>query len=343
MFDDEKIKIIETMENGYEYITIWVKLLCMAGKKNDDGSIYLVKELPLDQVMLAKIFGHNTDVFKSAINLFQGLGMIDIFDNGHIGLTNWTKYQDKLKSYDDVREQNRLRQEKRRQNNKISQEIVSRDMSRDVTLQEGEENKEENKEEEREPSPSNSLPDNSELYTNGTKEPSPSKPSLPPLPPKNGNLSKMKLGIKKVLSKMDDFDELVNSRDLSIVDIMNEFSEYWIVGCGRDWNPQNSKGLQSSFRKWIGFSGKDKLEEKESFNALANTSKLNFLLNNIKSKVKVFNASQRQDISDFIENFEESSILEIASSYSKGPEDGYDALIIFMQSQIRKDKLKNNR
>lgn len=146
MFDDDKIKIIETLPNGYEYIVIWVKILCMAGKKNDNGCIYLVKELPLDEAMLARVAGHNVDVFKAAISIFESFGMITFYD-GHMQLTNWAKYQDKLKSYDDVLTQNAIRQQKSRNKRKIEAEklgignqrvIPSRYESRDVTHQERE-------------------------------------------------------------------------------------------------------------------------------------------------------------------------------------------------------------
>lgn len=194
------------------------------------------------------------------------------------------------------------------------------------------------------PSPSNFLPSDLELYTNGTKEPSPSKPSLPPTPPmaKNGNLSKMRIGVKKVLSKMEDFDELVNSRDLSITDIMNAFSEYWIIGQGRDFNPMNSKGLQSSFRKWIGFSGEDKLKEVESVKSLKNTSKLSLLIDNIKGKT-LPNPSQRIDLNAFLEELKEESIIEIAKKYSKNELDGYGVLLTLMQGQKRIDYLSESR
>ena len=41
MFDDEKIRLIEAMPEADAIIIIWVRLLTLAGKTNDDGRIYI--------------------------------------------------------------------------------------------------------------------------------------------------------------------------------------------------------------------------------------------------------------------------------------------------------------
>lgn len=277
MFDDEKIKIVETMDNGYEYITIWVKLLCIAGKKNEGGCIFLVKELPLDQNMLARITGHNPDVFKSAIKLFEGLGMISIFDNGHLELNNWDKYQNKLKSYETVQEQNRIRQQAQR--DKKAKEVqkklgtdnqqvtASRDESRDVTHQEEKEEreKEENKEEEETALPIqnfSNLPPNPNSLSVGTKDiPSPS-PSSAPLPPdvKSLGVKMFDLLRSKMRSEMDD---ILSRTELDLPTLSEMFAEYWIYNKGREFDAKNWKGVVSSFQKWFEVGGNKELPKKE--------------------------------------------------------------------------------
>ena len=37
IFDDEKILLIESMPDSYAITTAWFKLLCLAGKQNNDG------------------------------------------------------------------------------------------------------------------------------------------------------------------------------------------------------------------------------------------------------------------------------------------------------------------
>jgi hypothetical protein len=190
---------------------------------------------------------------------------------------------------------------------------------------------------EKEPSPSNF----NNFDKDGIEEET-FQPSLPPLPPKSGSLSKMKLGVKKVLSRMDDFDELVNKRDLSILEIMDQFSEYWIIGQGREFNPQNYKGLHSSFRQWILFGGNDTLSEVESTKGLSNTSKLNLLVNNISGK-QLPNPSQKIALNGILDQFEEKSILEIAKSYNGNAFDGYETLMTLIMSQRRIDRMEKNR
>ena len=46
MFDDEKIKLIELMPEGDSLLVIWLKLLCFAGKTDNDGVFRLNKEIP---------------------------------------------------------------------------------------------------------------------------------------------------------------------------------------------------------------------------------------------------------------------------------------------------------
>ena len=41
VFDDDKIKLIETMPDGDSIIVIWFKLLCLAGKQNRDGFLMM--------------------------------------------------------------------------------------------------------------------------------------------------------------------------------------------------------------------------------------------------------------------------------------------------------------
>lgn len=286
------------MDNGYEYITIWVKLLCLAGKKNEGGCIFLVKELPLDQNMLARITGHNPDVFKSAIKLFEGLGMISVFDNGHLELNNWDKYQNKLKSYETVQEQNRIRQQAQRDKKakevqkKLGtdnqQVIASRDESRDVTLQEEKEEreKEEKREEEEDLQPSNSfsnLPDNSNSYSVGTKDlPSPS-PSNAPLPPdiKTLGVKMCSLFRSKMRAEMDD---ILSRTELDLPTLSEMFAEYWVYNKGRDFDPKNWKGVVSSFQKWFDVGGSKELPTKEISNGIKGKTIMEEIIEIVRKK-----------------------------------------------------------
>ena len=112
VFENRKIRQIESLPDGDSIIVIWVKLLCLAGNINDSGLIYFTKEIPYTDNMLSTEFGRPLPVIQLALKTFENFGMIETIDNiWHI--SNWEKYQntDKLK---DIREYNRLAQQKRR-------------------------------------------------------------------------------------------------------------------------------------------------------------------------------------------------------------------------------------
>lgn len=81
-FDNEDIKIIESMENGYMYSNILLKMYLKSLKNN--GELIFKDFIPYDTKMLATITGHNIDVVDKALKIFKSLGFIDILDNGAI-------------------------------------------------------------------------------------------------------------------------------------------------------------------------------------------------------------------------------------------------------------------
>lgn len=116
IFDDEKIRFIESMPNGDGILVIWFKLLCLAGKSNSFGYLMFTSRLPYTDEMLASIFNRDIKEIKYAIELFQQLEMVEIEDN-KIAIANWEKHQslDKLeakKQYD--REYQRKKREEKK-------------------------------------------------------------------------------------------------------------------------------------------------------------------------------------------------------------------------------------
>lgn len=85
-FDEDEIKILESMENGYLYSNILLKLYLKALK--NDGKLIFNEFIPYDSKMLATITGHNIDVIEKAIKIFQTMHLIEILDNGAIYMLN---------------------------------------------------------------------------------------------------------------------------------------------------------------------------------------------------------------------------------------------------------------
>jgi predicted phage replisome organizer len=116
IFDDEKIKLIETLPDSDTLIIIWFKLLSMAGRCNDSGMIYLTRDVPYNEEMLSTIMRRPVNTVRLAMNEFQKLGMIHIVNN-YIAILNWEKHQN-IDGLDRIRENTRLRVQNWRKNHK---------------------------------------------------------------------------------------------------------------------------------------------------------------------------------------------------------------------------------
>ena len=91
IFDDEKILLIESLPDSYAIITVWFKLLCLAGKQNNSG-VFMMGKIAYTDKMLATIFRMKETTVTMALNTFEQFGMIEIID-GVITIPNWGKHQ----------------------------------------------------------------------------------------------------------------------------------------------------------------------------------------------------------------------------------------------------------
>ena len=91
IFDDEKILLIESLPDSYAIITVWFKLLCLAGKQNNSG-VFMMGRIPYTDKMLATIFRMKESTVTMALDTFQQFGMIELID-GVITIPNWGKHQ----------------------------------------------------------------------------------------------------------------------------------------------------------------------------------------------------------------------------------------------------------
>ena len=128
IFDDEKILLIESLPDADALIVIWFKLLCLAGKQNNNGVFLINDRIPYTDKMLATIFRRKEPVVQLALQTFEQFGMIETVD-GVITIPNWEKHQN-IEGLDKAREQNRLRNIKYRERQK---QLIAHDASCDVT------------------------------------------------------------------------------------------------------------------------------------------------------------------------------------------------------------------
>lgn len=142
IFDDEKILLIESMPDSYAIITAWFKLLCLAGKQNNDGVFIMNDRIAYTDKMLATIFRMKETTVKLALDTFEQFGMIEKID-GAITIPNWGKHQT-LDAYEKKKARDRKYQAARRARQKalISKSSgASSESSSDVAVSDKEEDK----------------------------------------------------------------------------------------------------------------------------------------------------------------------------------------------------------
>lgn len=117
LFDDEKIKLIESMPDGDTILTIWIKLLTLAGKVNDGGYIYVTCNVTYTEETLATVLRRPINTVRLALRIFQEYKMIDQNERG-IFIINWGKHQngDVL---DKMREDTRIRVQRYREKQQL--------------------------------------------------------------------------------------------------------------------------------------------------------------------------------------------------------------------------------
>ena len=113
IWDNRKIRQIETLPDGDTVLVIWLKLLTLAGNINDGGLVYFTRDIPYTDTMLAAQFKRPLNTIQMALDVFQRFGMIEIV-NDMMLVTNWEKYQNKAR-LDDLKEYNRIKQREHRE------------------------------------------------------------------------------------------------------------------------------------------------------------------------------------------------------------------------------------
>lgn len=116
VFDDEKILLLENLPEADSIIVIWFKLLCLAGKMNNNGVFTMSNRIAYTDKMLATIFRRREATVQLALQTFEQFGMIEVID-GVITIPNWEKHQN-IEGMEKIREQTRKRVAKYREGKK---------------------------------------------------------------------------------------------------------------------------------------------------------------------------------------------------------------------------------
>lgn len=88
-FKRHDIQFIESMTNGKDYILFYLKLLVES--IDHEGHLRFSDTIPYDEKMLSVVANTNIDVVRSAIKIFTELGLMQLFDDKTIYLTETQK------------------------------------------------------------------------------------------------------------------------------------------------------------------------------------------------------------------------------------------------------------
>lgn len=113
MFDDEKIKIIQSMPEGDAVLVIWIRIIALAGKCNAKGLVLIEDEFPYSDEMLATIFNKPLATVRLALGTFEKFRMIERTEKG-IYISNFEKHQN-TEGMEKIREQARIRKQRERE------------------------------------------------------------------------------------------------------------------------------------------------------------------------------------------------------------------------------------
>lgn len=89
-FDTNEMKVLESMQDGYKYSNILLKLYLMS--LQSDGKLMLNERIPYNSQMIATITRHSVGDVEKALRLFKDLGLIEVLDSGAIYMLDIQKY-----------------------------------------------------------------------------------------------------------------------------------------------------------------------------------------------------------------------------------------------------------
>ncbi len=103
MYEDTKFKIIDRMTNRDLIHYVWNRVVVLAGKVNQEGELYMSRNIPYTVETLSIEFNRDISEVKSALDVLINLEMIEIVDNNIYKVKNFVKHQNiKVKEKNEI-------------------------------------------------------------------------------------------------------------------------------------------------------------------------------------------------------------------------------------------------
>jgi len=103
MYEDTKFKIIDRMTNRDLIHYVWNRVVVLAGKVNQEGELYMSRNIPYTVETLSIEFNREISEVKAALDVLMNLEMIEIVDNNIYKVKNFVKHQNiKVKEKNEI-------------------------------------------------------------------------------------------------------------------------------------------------------------------------------------------------------------------------------------------------
>lgn len=93
MFNDPKLKIINSMEEKDLINYVWMRSLLLAGQSNMNGCLYINESMPYTMKTLAIEFDRAFEEVKLAFKVLKKLEMLEVTEDRIFRVKNWAKHQ----------------------------------------------------------------------------------------------------------------------------------------------------------------------------------------------------------------------------------------------------------
>lgn len=110
-FKRHDIRIIEEMPNGKDYLLFYMKLLCESVDHN--GNLRFSDTIPYSEEMLSIITNTNVDIVHRAVEIFTGLEMMELLDDGTFFMTEVENMTGSCANNDNANRVRRCRERKK--------------------------------------------------------------------------------------------------------------------------------------------------------------------------------------------------------------------------------------
>ena len=124
MFNDPKLKIINSMEDKDLINYVWMRSLLLAGQSNMNGCLYINESMPYTMKTLAIEFDRAFEDVKLAFKVLRKLEMLEVTEDRIFRVKNWAKHQN-IEGLEKLKKQNCERVAKHRAKKRQLEENIN--------------------------------------------------------------------------------------------------------------------------------------------------------------------------------------------------------------------------